>query len=150
MHASPEQQETMVSIIREYWNDMLITPLALQRDKSDIVLPALGDLVRRILIKVKQSFNEHLNEEMGTRVDFTDISSPSSAESSPIKGSKKNFSDTSKLIIDSLSNLGIYTRAYSFKGFHQKGRFLVLDPFASELMLNVRRGQNTDTCIFDL
>ena len=123
----------MVLIITECWNDMLVTLPPLQMDEMNIALPAPKDVIRKILIKVKQPPNERLVEERVAKIDLSkeseydrspELTSSSSAETSPVRGLKVDASKPRKKIIDALSELSVYTRAYSFKDFDQIGRFL--------------------------
>ena len=134
VHASFEQQEKMVQIIKECWMGMLVTLTPLQLDGLNMTLPSPRDLIKKILIKVKQPLKEQIKEGKVTKTDLSEDnlddepwlkSSSSSSESSPTRKLKSNASRPKrKNIAKILSELGIYTKGYSFKGFDQPGLFL--------------------------
>lgn len=113
-HASLEQQETMVDIMKEAWGEYLIsTDEAAQAGYDRLPTP---DLLRnKILIKVKwtpghnlgdASSRDHTLDTVQTR--STDVSSESaSAKQKPAK------------MLPALSEMGMFTRAFSFKAWNQ-------------------------------
>jgi len=103
LHCNASQQEMVVEIINEYWKDYLVKPPA--DFSATTPLPALSALLRRILIKVKYSppGGSKQPEEDGDGGD------PPSSDEDLNKSAKKSQ------IIDALSRLGVYTRAYHFK-----------------------------------
>ncbi|KEF51788.1 uncharacterized protein A1O9_12125 [Exophiala aquamarina CBS 119918] len=110
VHASPPQQEIMVQIMKEAWSNLLvnITP-----ESQVAALPSPESLKRRILIKVKWS---PTTEEPNVPIErvkshTTEGSQEDEGTSSPEKRPKK--------VLAALSELGIYTRAYTFKAFSQ-------------------------------
>ncbi|KMP09906.1 1-phosphatidylinositol-4,5-bisphosphate phosphodiesterase delta-1 [Coccidioides immitis RMSCC 2394] len=127
VHASHEQQETMVEIMMEAWKGMLVdfTPeLAAELEKSDYKhLPSPDSLRNKILIKVKWA-PDHGPE---TDVAFSEISRPPIAATEvsilPEGDAKSAASQAVKKkpvkILHALSRLGIYTRGYTFNGFSQ-------------------------------
>lgn len=120
VHACLEQQEIMVEIIQEAWEGLLvnITP------ESEVSkMPALEDLKRKILVKVKwvppmgdtgelapsntlEPSEEHVlsNDEPGN---------PPKGESVPPPKPPK--------ILHALSRLAVYTKGYHFNHFSQPG-----------------------------
>ncbi|OAA66317.1 phosphatidyl inositol-specific phospholipase C [Cordyceps fumosorosea ARSEF 2679] len=108
VHCGPEQQAVMVDIMREAWGDVAV--VAPPQNKTPAVLPSLADLRGKILVKVKYAppNSSHSGEEqdLGTTRADSDI---------PNKAAKKKPSK----IIRALSDLGIYTRAVSFKSWGQ-------------------------------
>ena len=110
VHASPPQQEMMVQIMKEAWANLLVN---LTAESQTAALPSPDSLRRRILIKVKSAPVsddssapiEHVNS------NTTDGSVEDGISSSPEKKVKK--------LLTALSELGVYTRAYSFKAFSQ-------------------------------
>lgn len=110
VHASPPQQEIMVQIMKEAWSSLLVNLTAeSQRDS----LPSPESLKRRILIKVKWS---PITDESSVPIEpvksnTTDASLEDGGPPSPGKKVKK--------VLTALSELGVYTRAYTFKAFSQ-------------------------------
>ena len=148
VHASLEQQEKMVQIIKDYWGGMLVTSMPLHMDGLNMALPVPKDLKKKILIKVKQPLPEQTMERRVDKVDLSDNSQPgvtsssSSSEISPTRKLKSNASTPrGKKVADVLSELGIYTKGYSFRGFDQPGLFLKTTAFYNlSLIGNVCRG----------
>lgn len=102
VHCNPEQQATMVKIIREVWAEYLIP----EPETDATTLPSPNELKKKILIKVKYA-------PPGTSPDQYD-----SGEDDRAPADSKKQKKPSKIIQD-LSNLGIYTRGVSFKSFTQ-------------------------------
>lgn len=110
VHASPSQQEIMVQIMKEAWSSLLIN---ITSESQVSALPSPDALKRRILIKVKWS---PTTDESNIPIEHvvshtTDGSLEDGATSSPEKKAKK--------VLSMLSELGVYTRAYTFKAFSQ-------------------------------
>ncbi|KAL2141364.1 hypothetical protein VTI28DRAFT_2494 [Corynascus sepedonium] len=98
VHCSPEQQETMVAIMRETWGDYL-----LPEPKEDARhLPSPAELRGKILVKVKYAPPEAKKDE-----------APLPGDDAAAKAKKPSK------IIQALSKLGIYTRGVSFKSLTQ-------------------------------
>lgn len=122
VHASAEQQEIMVEIMKSVWGAFLI-PLPPDQCTA---LPSPDSLRRKILVKVKYTDPKKAAAKLQTGKDAASSNlrsksrdgSASSASSEVeelhvddgSKKKKKNFS-----IVPSLSALGVYTRAYHFK-----------------------------------
>lgn len=115
IHTNFEQQQIMVDIMKEVWHGFLISPTP----DADVVakspLPSPADLRRKILVKVKYSSPDTAKAkklgELSAQPDKHQITSGSDDEAPEVKKVKK------RKILDSLSELGVYTHAYSFKGF---------------------------------
>ncbi|KAK4222070.1 PLC-like phosphodiesterase [Podospora fimiseda] len=111
VHCSAEQQETMVSIMRQTWGDLLLPEPA--EDAKE--LPAPGDLRGKILVKVKYAPPQGggsppaAASRASTPIPGSDASNTAAAAAAQ-KPSK---------IIQALSKLGIYTRGVSFKSLAQ-------------------------------
>ncbi|KAK5050362.1 hypothetical protein LTR84_003643 [Exophiala bonariae] len=110
VHASPAQQEMMVQIMKESWSSLLVN---LSAESQTATLPSPESLRRRILIKVKavpvpDESSAHIEH---VKSNTTDGSQEDGASSSPEKKVKK--------LLTALSDLGVYTRAYTFKTFSQ-------------------------------
>ncbi|KAK8068705.1 1-phosphatidylinositol 4-5-bisphosphate phosphodiesterase 1 [Apiospora phragmitis] len=109
VHCSDVQQEAMVKIMNETWADFLLSP----PDADCKVLPAPGDLKRKILVKVKYAppqtgSTDKLVPSSTTTSDKDDL--PPIADEKAKKPSK---------IIQALSQLGVYTRGVTFKSLAQ-------------------------------
>jgi hypothetical protein len=105
VHASLEQQQTMVDIMQEAWKGLLVEP-----PSDDAKLPPLLDLKGKILIKSKclPLGGQKLEDEPLTPQNTLETSS----SQQPPKPSK---------ILDALANMAVYTRAYRFSHFDQPG-----------------------------
>lgn len=102
VHCNPEQQASMVRIIKEVWSEYL-----LPEPETDVAtLPSPAELKKKILIKVKYA-------PPGTSPDQYE-----SAEDDRAPADSKKQKKPSKIIQD-LSRLGVYTRGVSFKSFTQ-------------------------------
>ncbi|KAK8142188.1 hypothetical protein G3M48_009210 [Beauveria asiatica] len=111
VHCNPEQQAVMVSIMKEAWGDVAV--VAPPEDQVPAVLPSPDTLRGRILVKVKYAPpDKSPGEGSGEEVD--DLGRTDS--DFPVKAVEKK--KPSK-IIRALSDLGIYTRAVSFKSWAQ-------------------------------
>ncbi|CAG8910122.1 unnamed protein product [Penicillium egyptiacum] len=104
VHASLEQQQTMVDIILEAWKGLLV-----EASPNDGKLPSLADLKRRILIKSKCVPLSGEEEKPEGEALTPQKSDKSSGQQAP-KPSK---------ILDALAKLAVYTRAYHFSHFDQ-------------------------------
>ena len=122
VHASAEQQEIMVEIMRSVWRGFLI-PLPVPESAA---LPSPDSLRRKILVKVKYSSPKKAAAKLRAGKDAvaSDLraksrggssSSASEIEELQIAGGPKKQKKSS--IVPSLSALGIYTQAYHFKSF---------------------------------
>ncbi|KXG45869.1 Phosphoinositide phospholipase C [Penicillium griseofulvum] len=105
VHASLEQQQTMVDIMLEAWKGFLVEP-----PPDNGKLPSLGDLKRKILIKSK-CVPLSGGEE---KVEGEALTPPKSDD----KSSGQQSAKPSK-ILDALAKLAVYTRAYHFSHFDQ-------------------------------
>ncbi|KAK8097557.1 1-phosphatidylinositol 4 5-bisphosphate phosphodiesterase 1 [Apiospora kogelbergensis] len=109
VHCSDVQQEAMVHIMNETWADFLLP----QSEADCQVLPAPGDLKRKILVKVKYAppKTDPLAKLPSSSTTASDKDSlPPKAEEKPAKPPK---------IIQALSQLGVYTRGITFKSLAQ-------------------------------
>ncbi|KAL2002753.1 hypothetical protein VTN02DRAFT_6032 [Thermoascus thermophilus] len=119
VHASLEQQETMVEIMQEAWKGLLVTP-----DPEAGRLPSPGELKRKILIKTKwappptgDNADDGINElddafAQGKSAEEEDVPAESITAS---KSMQKKKAKT----LHALSQLAVYTRAYHFSDFTQ-------------------------------
>ncbi|KAK7932730.1 phospholipase c [Apiospora marii] len=118
VHCSDVQQEAMVNIMNETWAEFMLPP----PDADCKVLPAPGDLRRKILVKVKYappptgsvSMEKLVSGSSATSTTSTATSTerlaPPKADEKPKKPSK---------VIQALSQLGVYTRGVTFKSLAQ-------------------------------
>jgi hypothetical protein len=117
VHASLEQQEIMVEIMKDVWKGMLvdIEKQQVEQAEQDIKhLPSPDELRRKILIKVKWTPDSKTGESNNP---VQHIATNSSEEEST-EGQKEKRKKASK-ILQALSQLGVYTRGYSFRHFSQ-------------------------------
>ncbi|KAI9374742.1 PLC-like phosphodiesterase [Aspergillus egyptiacus] len=116
VHASFEQQETMVEIIEDAFKGLLIevTP----EMEAMEVMPPLGDLKRKILVKVKwvPPNDEGQEDDGDDRVD--DLEQLAQADSGSAQPAAQPSKKTPK-IIQALSRHAIFTKGFSFKQFSQ-------------------------------
>lgn len=114
VHASLEQQQTMVDIINEAWKGLLVeVPSNADPEK----LPTLAELKRKILIKAKSvplNGAEDVAEEQISPQPTTE-STEKTAEGQPQKPTKPSK------VLEALTKLAVYTRAYHFNHFNQPG-----------------------------
>ena len=97
----------MVDIMESVWRGMLIKPWEGDGAKQ---LPSPDQLRKKILIKVKYTPPE---KAKGDIVPESDTSEDEKESSKPNKKKK---------MLDALSAMGVYTRAYHFKDFHASGK----------------------------
>ncbi|KAI1494853.1 PLC-like phosphodiesterase [Biscogniauxia mediterranea] len=114
VHCSHQQQEAMVRIMNEVWADMLLSSPLHDGDHA-AVLPAPGQLRRKILVKVK--YVPPNSTTSGAEAESKDRLPPS-GEADPNSKASQKASKPSK-IIQALSALGVYTRGVSFKSLSQ-------------------------------
>lgn len=113
VHADLDQQEVMVGIIKEAWKGMLVDISDASEGQLD-QLPSPDTLRRKILIKVKWTpatggQDSNFPQDQVTSAFPTDDGNARDGEKAK-KSSK---------ILQALSQLGVYTRAYTFKHFNQ-------------------------------
>lgn len=129
VHASLEQQETMVEIMNEAWKGLLVD-LEGPREKSDIGkgLPSPAQMRNKILIKVKFAppEGEDQEEQEKEEEEEYDVSTTGGDKNIASPKNDTNDGDTDKRkkkakISQSLSRLGVYTQAYRFSDFTQPG-----------------------------
>jgi hypothetical protein len=135
VHTSPEQQEIMVEIMSEYWKGMLVDlPLDPSKSTEEIELPALRDLKRKILVKVKRGAKASAETEARptTLQAPADMSAQRSPSGTSVLSSSTSSSDElpaevqkppapKAKITEALARLGIYTGGYHFKSLDQPG-----------------------------
>ncbi|KAF2172504.1 hypothetical protein M409DRAFT_17738 [Zasmidium cellare ATCC 36951] len=114
VHCHPPQQEIVVELINDYWGAYL---QRMPKDFSDSTpMPTLESLKNTILVKVKYSTPEKAkakadpNKSPSKNGNDKDSSGDEDAAEAVKKGK----------IIESLSNLGVFTRAFHFDSFDQE------------------------------
>ena len=114
VHANLEQQQIMVEIMKEAWGNHLVDITG--RAETDIEhLPSPDQLRQKILIKVKWTANT-MTGESNNPLDHA--ASHSSEEDHMPQEANEKKKKASKILV-ALSQLGVYTRGYSFKHFSQ-------------------------------
>jgi hypothetical protein len=119
VHASIEQQETMVEIMEDAFNGMLIqvTPEMEAMETP----PPLRDLKRKILVKVKWvSPSAESAEDVDDRTDDLEQLAPTKSAGASSQSASQAAQKPSK-ILHSLSRHAIFTKGFSFKQFSQPG-----------------------------
>ena len=109
IHAGSEQQEIMVEIMKDSWKDMLVLT---GREE----LPCPGDLLDKILVKVKHSASQKegsLPSSASSR--FRSGSSVSESDDQSSSEKKDTRKRKNNAVIDTLSALGVFMRGYHFK-----------------------------------
>ncbi|KAL6250129.1 hypothetical protein RBB50_002430 [Rhinocladiella similis] len=113
VHASLSQQEVMVEIMREVWADFLIDITECAKELS---LPSPDSVRKKILIKVKWTPKSEHGDSNNPLDHVTSRSTDGGTEDSMTASPEKKKASK---ILTALSELGVYTRAYSFKHFSQ-------------------------------
>jgi phosphatidylinositol phospholipase C, delta len=109
-HANLEQQQTMVEIMKEAWGDYLV-------DMGDATkmgfdqLPSPDSFRNKILIKVKWASGHTLGDASGALENVQTNTTESSEGGTPNKKPSK--------MLPALSEMGMFTRAFSFKSWDQ-------------------------------
>lgn len=126
VHADWEQQQIMVDIMNEEWEGLLVDEKDLCCDPNER-LPALGDLKRKILIKVKKAKKaarvplEPVATGAATlaapKHDHGDSGASGSEDERASNSGKSNKSK--KGICPALGQMGIYTHSAHFESFEQ-------------------------------
>lgn len=116
VHASLEQQQIMVDIVKEAWKGLLVeVPPDVEANK----LPTLAELKNKILIKTKSTPLPNTDQ---TSDELEKSESPE--EPSDVAGEKTKKPAKPAKILDALAKLAVYTRAYHFNRFDQPGMCL--------------------------
>jgi Phosphatidylinositol-specific phospholipase C, X domain/Phosphatidylinositol-specific phospholipase C, Y domain len=113
VHASLEQQEVMIEIMNEAWQGMLLDISKASEEELEH-LPSPDQLRNKILIKVKWAPAAPGQESNNPAEQLP--AAWSGDEDTGADGEKKKKGSK---ILQELSQLGVYTRAYTFKHFKQ-------------------------------
>lgn len=112
IHASAEQQEIMVEIMKELWRGMLVQ----DPNEACPVLPSPFQLRGKILVKVKGAADNGASSTILTPVHKIPSVAPLSESEDEFSSSttKTRAKGKKKSIIQALSALGVYTHSYHF------------------------------------
>lgn len=122
IHAGLEQQEIMVDIMKEVWTGLLVDE-PLRAIAPEEKLPSPGELLRKILVKVKHVAPKPCENAPSALQRATSSSSTSSSDDDAVYPSDGNKKGKKSKVLDALSRLGIYTRSYHFSSLSQPGEF---------------------------
>ncbi|KAF4441225.1 1-phosphatidylinositol-45-bisphosphate phosphodiesterase, partial [Fusarium acutatum] len=135
VHADEDQQEVMVKIMKEEWGEMLVDK-AFDDTGPRLQLPKLGELRKRILVKVKKApakivvppstmdlpaIYAHDEDASGSEDEHPSQSTgPSLAGSNSTFPSHEKNSSSKVRICENLGKLAVYTRSQHYKGLATK------------------------------
>ncbi|KAF4450834.1 hypothetical protein F53441_6105 [Fusarium austroafricanum] len=135
VHADEDQQEVMVKIMKEEWGEMLVDK-PFDDTGPRLQLPKLGELRRRILVKVKRApakivvppstmdlpaIYAHDEDASGSEDELpTQSTGPSLSGSNSTFPSHGKSSNSKVNICENLGKLAVYTRSQHFKGLATK------------------------------
>ena len=111
VHANLDQQQTMVQIMKETWKGHLIDASSLS-DRGLESLPSVEAVKEKILIKVKWTPDSQTGES-------NDPSEKATSVNGQFPGQTSTTQKKASKILHDLSQLGVYTRAYTFKQWDQ-------------------------------
>ncbi|KAK7890157.1 hypothetical protein LTR67_008623 [Exophiala xenobiotica] len=114
VHASLSQQEVMVEIMKEVWSGLLVD---LTHVPQDLILPSPQTLKKKILIKVKWTPNTETGESNNPLDQVNSSSTNGITDDGTVTSPEKK--KKAYKVLTTLSELGVYTRAYTFKHFSQ-------------------------------
>ena len=107
VHASPEQQEVMVEIMKEAWQGLLVDIQSMKRDNLS-TLPSPDELRRKLLTKVK-----------GPSLDPNALNGKPGGDEEQQNPKANVKMPPVRKVIDVLRALAVYTKGYTFKNFLQ-------------------------------
>jgi hypothetical protein len=134
VHTSPEQQEIMVELMKEYWGGMLVDlPIDPSVASEATKLPTLKDLENKILVKVKRVSHKSVATPakpttLQAPAELTPQQTNQSAQSDITSDSEDDGAAAEKppapkpKVIDALSKLGVYFGGYHYKGLDVPGK----------------------------
>lgn len=134
VHTSPEQQEIMVELMKEYWGGMLVDlPLDPSEASEQTKLPTLKDLENKILVKVKRASHKPVAAAakpttLQAPAELTPQQTNQSAQSDITSDSEDAGATLEKppapkpKVIEALSKLGVYFGGYHYKGLDGPGK----------------------------
>lgn len=122
IHAGLEQQEIMVDIMKNVWSGLLVDE-ALSAIAPEERLPSPGELLRKILVKVKYVAPEPCEDGRPALQHVGSSSSTSVSEDDAVHPIGEGKNRTNIKVLDALSRLGVYTRSYHFSNLSQPGEY---------------------------
>jgi len=132
VHTSPEQQDIMVELMTEYWHGLLVDlPLDPSQPSDTLKLPALKDLEKKILVKVKRVSHKPTEAEVKptTRQAPAQLNPSKSKESDVVSNATTSSEEApdqppapKPKIVEALSKLGVYFGGYHYKGLDTPGK----------------------------
>ena len=117
VHANLDQQQTMVEIMKELWEGHLVDITSVSEQDIES-LPSPGELRNKILIKVKWTPHSQTGESNNPLEHATSNATENSTGGLTLQTSPSKQKKASK-VLHTLSELGVYTRAYTFKHWDQ-------------------------------
>lgn len=120
VHCNVDQQKVMVEIMEETWKGYLVDMSNRTFDSVE-QLPSPDALRNKILIKVKWTSSTNTGGKTNNPLEISRTVTSESVTTVRSAGSEHQHAQKQKAakILDALSRLGVYTRAYSFKQFSQ-------------------------------
>ncbi|RMZ76169.1 hypothetical protein DV738_g5101, partial [Chaetothyriales sp. CBS 135597] len=122
VHANFEQQQKMVDIMKEAWKDHILNLTSLEQKNLD-VLPPPSSLRNKILIKVKGTPSGQTGEPGAPLEQVSSTASQSTPGETVMETTVPATTATTQpkvsKILAALSELGVYTRAFTFKSWDQ-------------------------------
>ena len=115
VHANFDQQQIMVDIMKHAWKGHLVDLGPLEEGPK--ALPSPQSLQNKILIKVKWTPNSQAGESNDPAERVASNPTDNSADEAAPQGSSSQ--KKASKILQTLSELGVYTRAYTFKQWDQ-------------------------------
>jgi hypothetical protein len=136
VHTSPEQQEIMVDIMKEYWRDVLVDlPTDPSQPSENLKLPTLKELENKILVKVKRASAKTVPSDarpttLQAPAQITKSASHESVRSDTTTSSDNGTGDNPPApkpkVIDALSKMGVYFGGYHYKGLDCPGELTLV------------------------
>lgn len=115
VHCNLDQQQVMVHIMEETWKGYLVDMSGKSYDDIES-LPSPESLRNKILVKVK--WTPATNSESNNPVEISQTNESDQTDGTAMSQQSSQQKKAIK-VLDALSKLGVYTRAYSFKSFQQ-------------------------------
>ncbi|KAK5106328.1 hypothetical protein LTS08_000446 [Lithohypha guttulata] len=115
VHCNIDQQHVMVDIIEEEWKGYLVDTTGQSYNEIQ-KLPSPDSLRNKILIKVK--WTPTSSSETNDPLEMTETRATDQSDGTVASTSSQGQQKAAKML-EKLSKLGVYTRAYSFKTFSQ-------------------------------
>ncbi|RMZ90792.1 hypothetical protein DV736_g1978, partial [Chaetothyriales sp. CBS 134916] len=117
VHTNLDQQQKMVDIMNDSWKDHLVVFTSLEERNLE-ALPSPSSLKNKILIKVKGIHNSQTGESSAPLEHVTSRATQSSSGEAITAATASSQKKGPKILL-ALSDLGIYTRAFTFRHWDQ-------------------------------